>query len=271
MISLSLSLSLSRIRFSFLRLRRNSCQVINIPLLMLLRSRPYFMWFEDVPVPNDPSVFLASQRPGTFYFRLSTVRLHATRHPLSPGSALSLFSRTAHERPRPPFALQLDPRRLVLHYVGTPENADERDIIDRGGSIIRTFSIPYLRGGVLRYRGVTYSSIDALIEAHADTLQTPIDRSFYTRYTFGERAQVALNRCSAHTAPRRVVVGSTRSPCLEIKPPRGYSSCRLARSSSFACSKARVLFPSCVCCARHRAPARRSRTSWCSSATTNTS
>mgnify|MGYP001153642658 CR=1 FL=1 len=91
MISLSLSLSLSRIRFSFLRLRRNSCQVINIPLLMLLRSRPYFMWFEDVPVPNDPSVFLASQRPGTFYFRLSTVRLHATRHPLSPGSALSLF------------------------------------------------------------------------------------------------------------------------------------------------------------------------------------
>ena len=82
---------LSHIRFSFLRLRRNSCQVINIPLLMLLRSRPYFMWFEDVPVPNDPSVFLASQRPGTFYFRLSTVRLHATRHPLSPGSALSLF------------------------------------------------------------------------------------------------------------------------------------------------------------------------------------
>jgi hypothetical protein len=74
----------------------------------------------------------------------------------------------------------LDPRRIILHYVGVAENADERDTIDRGGIIIRSTSIGIVRGA-LRFQGINYANLDALLEAHADTLTTPLDRSYFAR------------------------------------------------------------------------------------------
>jgi hypothetical protein len=42
--------------------------------------RACFMWFEDVSISPDPTMYLNNHRRGTYFFRLSQVCIHASMH-----------------------------------------------------------------------------------------------------------------------------------------------------------------------------------------------